>query len=375
MKKFWALCLAFVLLLSGCSAKGNRTEDQKWDSMERTGSMELTYADQFAVDYYGDFSLITIGEDEQEILLVPEGKEAPADVPDGITVLQQPLDHTYLVSSSVMDYIIRIDALSDIAFSGTKESDWSLPEAREAMESGSIKYAGKYSAPDYEEIVGDGCNLAIENTMIYHNPEVKEKLEQLGIPVLVERSSYESDPLGRLEWIKLYGLLFGKEKAADDFFDAQIKELTPLLHEEKTGKTVAFFAVTQNGSVTVRKPGDYVSNMIGLAGGQYIFTSLPGDDENALSTMNMQFEDFYTGAKDADILIYNSTIEGEISSIQDLLNKNSLFADFKAVKDGEVYCAQADFYQQPTGTGAFIEDLHKVMKGEDEDLTYLNHVE
>lgn len=372
MKKFLTLCLAFALLLTGCSTGA---EDKNWSSMERTGSMELTYADQFAVDYYGDFSLITIGEDEQEFLLIPEGSDAPSDVPDGVTILQQPPDHTYLVSSSVMDYMIRIDALSDVAFSGTKESDWSLPEAREAMERGDIRYAGKYSAPDYEQIVSGGCNLAIENTMIYHNPEVKEKLEQLGIPVLVERSSYEPDPLGRLEWIKLYGLLYGKEEEAADFFDTQIKELEPVLNEEKTGKTVAFFAVTQNGSVTVRKPGDYISEMIALAGGQYIFTSLPGDDENALSTMNMQFEDFYAGAKDADILIYNSTIEGEIASVQDLLSKNSLFADFKAVKDGQVYCAQADFYQQPTGTGTFIEDLHRVMTGDDSSLTYLTHIQ
>ena len=62
------------------------------------------------------------------------------------------------------------------------------------------------------------CDLAIESTMIYHNPEVKEKLEQLGIPVLVERSSYESHPLGRTEWMKLYAVLLGKEEAAETAF-------------------------------------------------------------------------------------------------------------------------------------------------------------
>lgn len=62
-----------------------------------------------------------------------------------------------------------------------------------------------YSAPDYELILSKNCDLAIESTMIYHKPEVKEKLEQFGIPVLVEHSSYESHPLGRTEWLKLYG--------------------------------------------------------------------------------------------------------------------------------------------------------------------------
>ena len=80
------------------------------------------------------------------------------------------------------------------------------------MEEGDILYAGKYSAPDYELILDEGCNLAIENTMIYHNPEVKEKLEELGIPVLVERSSYESHPLGRLESVYMEYYLIKRKK-------------------------------------------------------------------------------------------------------------------------------------------------------------------
>lgn len=79
------------------------------------------------------------------------------------------------------------------------------------MQTGRIAYAGKYSAPDYERILTAECGLAVENTMIYHTPEVKEQLERFGIPVLVERSSYESSPLARMEWIKLYGILLGKE--------------------------------------------------------------------------------------------------------------------------------------------------------------------
>lgn len=93
------------------------------------------------------------------------------------------------------------------------------------MENGEISYAGKYSAPDYERIVSANCGLAIENTMIYHTPEVKEQLEKFGIPVLVERSSYESDPLARMEWVKLYGILFDKEAEAETFFNEQVQRI------------------------------------------------------------------------------------------------------------------------------------------------------
>ena len=65
--------------------------------------------------------------------------------------------------------------------------------------------------------MSNNCQFAIENTMITHNPEVKEKLEELGIPVMIERSSYEKHPLGRLEWIRLFGVLFNREQQANEF--------------------------------------------------------------------------------------------------------------------------------------------------------------
>ena len=237
------------------------------------------------------------------------------------------------------------------------------------MAEGKLIYAGKYSAPDYELLLSGGCTFAIENTMITHNPEVKEKLEELGIKVMIERSSYEKHPLGRLEWIKLFGVLFGREQQAKEFFDAQVAHIEPILEKEKTGLSVAFFAVASDGTVTVRKPNDYVSSMIELAGGTYSLNGYVEEEENALSTLKMQMEDFYAAEKDADILIYNGTIEGELTSIAELVQKNSLFADFKAVKSGQVYTTGSNFYQQTSGTCDFIEDLNKVLTG-DTDAEY-----
>jgi len=240
------------------------------------------------------------------------------------------------------------------------------------MEEGDILYAGKYSAPDYELILDEGCNLAIENTMIYHNPEVKEKLEELGIPVLVERSSYESHPLGRLEWIRLYGVLFDKEEEADSFYEAELEKLEPIMKKESCNVTVAFFSVTANGTISVRKSNDYVAQMIALSGGTYVPEQLAGEEENALSTMNIQMEDFYADAKNADILIYNSTIEGEISTLEELKQKNALFADFQAVQDGNVYCTTNNFFQKSTAIGDFMEDLNKIIRNTDtEEAGYL----
>ncbi len=335
-------------------------------------SMDLEYATQFAVDYYNDgYKLVTIAQ-EGEYLVVPEGAEVPEGLDSEITVLQQPLDHIYLVATSAMDLFRAIDGIDYITLSGTNADGWYVEEAKEALENGSITYAGKYSAPDYELIVSSGCDLAIESTMIYHSPEVREKLEEFGIPVLVEHSSYESDPLGRMEWLKLYAALLNKETEAEEYFNSQTDLLSDVLGAENTGKTVAFFSINSNGYVTVRKSGDYISKMIELAGGKYIFQDL-GDD-NALSTMNMQMEEFYAGAKDADYIIYNSAIETELHSLDELLAKSSLLADFKAVKDGNVWCTQKSLFQETTGIATMISDMHTMLTSEDQDLSQLTYM-
>lgn len=161
-------------------------------------------------------------------MLVPDGEEAVANLPADVTMLRQP-KKAYVVSTSVMDLLQAIDALDDVRLSGTKQEDWYIQAAKDAMADGDMLYAGKYNQPDYEKIISENCDLAIENTMILHNPEVKEKLEALGIPVLVERSSYETHPLGRLEWIRLYGVLFGKEEQADAFYQEQVAKVEPIM--------------------------------------------------------------------------------------------------------------------------------------------------
>ena len=337
--------------------------------------MNLSYADQFSVEQYGAYKLVTI-VDGGRFLLIPKGVSVPTDVPSDIVVLQQPLNDVYLVSSAVMDLVSKAGALSHISFTGTKEKDWYVQEAADAMKAGTLTYAGKYSAPDYELLLSNNCQFAIENTMITHNPEVKEKLEELGIPVMIERSSYEKHPLGRLEWIRLFGVLFNQEQQANEFFKKQAERIQPILEKENTGLSVAFFAVSSDGTITVRKPNDYVSSMIELAGGIYSLNGYLPEEDNALSTLKMQMEDFYVAEKDADILIYNGTIEGELTSIDELIKKNSLFADFKAVKSGQVYTTGSNFYQQTSMTCDFIEDLNKVLTGSDDtDYHFLKHIQ
>ena len=375
-KRGMALFLSLLLLLApACSpAEGGADWERDTDissELEYEDSMELLYAEKFSVDYYtGGFALITINSSER-YLVVPEGESSPEDLEKDITVLYQPLDRIYLVASAVMDMFISMDSLDVIRFTGTKAEGWYLEEARKAVESGDILYAGNYSAPDYEQILAEGCDLAIENTMIYHTPEVKEQLERFGIPVMVDYSSYETEPLGRTEWVKLYGLLAGREEEAAGAFAGQQEAFASVGNAEDTGKTVAFFYITNSGEVNVRKASDYLPKMIELAGGRYVFSDLGAEDDTASSTVSLQMEEFYAAAREADYLIYNSTIDGELSSVEELFGKSELLENFKAVGEGNVYCTTRDLYQSSMELGTMIADIHGMLNGEEDSLTYL----
>lgn len=331
-------------------------------------SLPLRYAEGFQVDYYeGGYALISIREGSR-YLVVPEGSEAPEGLDPEMIVLQRPLGHIYLAATAVMSLFDRLDSLDRIRFSSIHQADWTISAATEAMARGDILFAGKYDKPDYESLVREGCDLAIESTMIDRAPKIRELLELLGIPVLVDRSSYEPHPLGRTEWIKLYAVLLGKETEAERFFAEQAASLQNF---EGTGKTIAFFYISSNGTVMVRNPSDYIPRMIQLAGGVYALFDMPDNGQSAAS-LSISMEDFYSKAADADYLIYNAAIDSSVSSVLDLLGKNEILSEFRAVQEGNVWCADRNLYQATDRVADFIQDVHRILTDDPGAYTFLH---
>lgn len=350
------------------------------EGLTYTHSMELSYATGFSVDYYeGGYAFITV-TDGAHFLVVPEKSQVPGtlkitdagtgkEVP--IVILKQPVSNVYLAATSAMNLFDAMDGLGAITMTGTDADGWYIENAKKAVENGDIVYAGKYNEPDYELILAKGCGLAVESTMISHAPEVKEKLEELGIPVLVDWSSYETHPLGRSEWIKLYGVLLGKEELAEKLFAEQEAYLKTVESSEKTGKTVAFFYINNNGSVVTRKSGDYIARMIELAGGTYLFGGENSENEGT-STLTLEMETFYAKVKDADYIIYNSSIAGELNSIEELVALNPLLADCKAVQNKNVWCTNKNLYQETLHLGTMTDNLHTVFTDGENKVTELD---
>ena len=337
-------------------------------------TMPLRVAHEFQVDYFaGGYKLITVSRDAR-YLVVPEGGAAPAGLDADIRVLQQPLTEIYLAATSAMALFDAVDSLDVIKLSALNANGWYIDNAVAAMESGDMLFAGKYSEPDYEMLIQHGCQLAIESTMILHSPKVQEMIELLGIPVFIDRSSYESHPLGRTEWVKLYAALLNKEAEAEAFFDDQARVIDEMADFPNTGKTVAFFFMSSDGGVVVRNSSDYLARMIEIAGGRYVFgDSLPA--ESARSSVSLSMEQFYDAAVNADYLIYNGSIDDPLTSIDDLLGRSPLFADFRAVQEGRVWTTDRYLYQATDIIGSLIYDLNHMLLEDGSELVFLKHID
>ncbi len=337
------------------------------------GQMKLDFARCFQIYFYeGGYALLDVAESGQ-YLVVPESMEVPEGLDEEIVVLQQPLNHIYLQATSAMALFRALDSLDNVRMTGTQADGWYIDETVEKMENGEMLFAGKYSEPDYEMLIDEGCDLALESTMILHSPKVQEMIEMLGIPVFIDRASYETEPLGRSEWIKLYGVMMDKEQDAAEFFEEQTQVLDEVADFENTGKTIAFFYVNTDGSVVVRKKTDYISGMIELAGGNNVYgENWPEDQGN--SSIKLTMEEFYAEAKDADYMVYNATIANELGSVDELLAENELFAEFKAVREGNVWTTTKQLFQATDILGELIADFHHMLTGQG-DMTFLKKVD
>ena len=371
MNRIIALLLALCLLPAVALAEA---EPAALPGLSWVETLPLTFAHEFRVDYYGGgYRLLTIG-DGSRYLVVPEDGEVPRGLDGDIRVLKQPLDRIYLAATAVMSLFDAVDGLDAIALSGTRADGWAIESAVRAMEEGRILYAGKYSEPDYELLLGSGCDLAIESTMILHTPQVQEMIERLGIPVFIDRSSYEDHPLGRTEWVKLYGALLNRDAEAAAFFEAQARVIEDLKDFPNTEKTVAFFYLGSDGSAVVRGTSDYVPAMIELAGGRYVFQDAL-ESQGARSSVSLTMEEFYAAAVDADYLIYNANIDSGVATLDDLLGRSPLLSDFRAVKAGNVWLTDSALYQATGTVGQLIADIHRMLTGDAGEMTFLRKLE
>ena len=346
-------------------------EDDYDGRLVSDGVMEVDYAAGFSIELFkGGDRMLNVGDPAQKYLVVPEGMSVPEELEETVTVLQMPIDNAYIASTGMVSLMNAIGALDCVKLVATDVDGWYIDEVQAAMGDGSIGYSGNYKEPDYEMMVDQGIQLHIDNAMIDSVPEVNEKFVELGIPNLVEISSKENHPLARVEWVKLLGVLFDREEEALAYFDNQKALMDQATAAESTGITVAMGYITSSGKCYARNGGDYLVQMIQLAGGDYICADMEPEESGNTS---MTFEEWYAAFKDADYLFYWN-LGNKFYSIQEMTEYEPLFADFKAVKEGHVWVTSPDFTQATSAISSIVSDMNMILSSENPEEVTTDHL-
>ena len=310
----------------------------------------VKYAKGFSLVYDGPVKVIVDGEN-RTILLVPRditesdlafyvGKYSPD------LIVRVPVGRVVLFSATQVALLVRLDrefhlGLLDkvVGIAWGKTYKWYIPEVEERLNAGKWTDIGYASNPSYELLLRLKPDLVVIYTVPGYEASEKlvQRLDELGLPYVVDNEWREDTVLGRFEWVKFLAAFFDVEEQAARLFDrveraigsysAKVADAGPV--------NVAWFSIYK-GTVYAAPPGSYVHDLIRLAGGRYLYGDVPyvSSIELVVKRGNL-----------TDVLVYASSPEFGPSSIEDLLSEEPRLAAVRAVRDRRVYLLSNDYFQ------------------------------
>lgn len=296
----------------------------------------------------------------QTYLLVDKTKEIPAKCSGGV-VVRVPLEKSAVFTTVHCSLIEELGAVNSI--SGICELEYiTNPNIISLTQSGKIVDFGSSMSPDIEKIITVSPDAILLSP--FNNSGGHGGLDKLGIPIVECADYMESDPLGRAEWIKLYGMLFGKESEADSIFSKVTETYTKIEKEaqQETGSHPSLlYGLDNGGSWFIPGGKSYMAKMFASAGANYIFgeTSHSGAEPFA-------FETVYDKGCNADIWLILGT-EVADKTYKDLQR----FSNFKSYKEKRVYACnttKTSFFDEiPFHPERLQKDLYVIFHSEKYD--------
>ena len=293
----------------------------------------------------------------QTYLLVDKTKEIPANCPGGV-VVRVPLEKSAVFTTVHCSLIEELGAVNSI--SGICELEYiTNPNIISLTQSGKIVDFGSSMSPDIEKIITVSPDAILLSP--FNNSGGHGGLDKLGIPIVECADYMESDPLGRAEWIKLYGMLFGKESEADSIFSKVTETYTQIEKEaqQETGSHPSLlYGLDNGGSWFIPGGKSYMAKMFVSAGANYIFgeTTHSGAEPFA-------FETVYDKGCNADIWLILGT-EVADKTYKDLQR----FSNFKSYKEKRVYACnttKTSFFDEiPFHPERLLKDLYIIFHSE-----------
>ncbi|GIZ08451.1 ABC transporter substrate-binding protein [Flavobacterium sp. UMI-01] len=294
---------------------------------------QIKYATSLAIYENKDFSIVKIitpwpnaTEDLTYIL-----KEKQGHVPDSLTkypIITVPLTSIVVTSTTIIPYLELLDASEKLV--GFPNTDYiSSPKTRERIDKGWVKNLGQNEKLNMEQLIDLAPDLIVTFSMDNHNPMI-ENLEKSGLKTLVQADWMEQTPLGKAEWIKLYGALLGKKREAKKEFDQIVQnyqEAVKLADTKGVKKSVMYGSMYQD-QWFVAKGNSWVAQFINDAQGNYLWADTQGS-----GSLSLSFETVLDKAKNAQVWVATSSFK----TLKEMTDANPHYAQFKAYQQKEVY--------------------------------------
>lgn len=330
--KYIALCLIQFVLLS-CS-EGRRSGDAY---AQDTAAVALRYAEGFTITRMGDATKVTVSYPYQgatsghTYLLVKEGAEVP-DVPAGTAVITIPIKSIVCTSTT---HIPMLDYLGETSkLTGFPTLDYiSSTAMRARIDSGKVRELGVDKAMNLELLAALKPDLVMGYSLSGDYGQFR-KMEELGIPVVLNAEYLEKHPLGRAEWIKFVALFFDKLERADSIFN-QIEKAyneTRALATQVEDRPTVLSGIVYGDAWFLPGGKNYAGRLFEDAGCRYLWA-----DDPSHGFLQLAFEAVYAKAHAADLWIGVASF----GSLEEMRMADKRYASFNAYKKGEVYTYNA----------------------------------
>ena len=337
-KSLLLLCMGcFVSLLTACRGGHSRGADIAGDTLA------LRYAEFLTIIEHEAYTEVQVHSPWNKGRLLQTVKVAPTrlglgDTFEGLTSTKA-LFFT-ATHSSLIEELGGIDAIAGIC-----ETEYvANPRLRQAIAEGHIADMGSAMTPDRERIASVAPDAILLSP--YENASTYGNLEALGIPIIQCADYMETSALGRAEWMRFYGRLFGKGDVADSLFaviEAEYHALQALTDTITARPTVLFD--TRNGSAWYVPGGrSTMAQLVNDAGGQYVFA-----DNTKSGSVPLAFESVLHRGEQADVWLVRYNNSRMRMNLSDLGKVYQPYTLFKAYKQGGVYgcnTAELTFYEE-----------------------------
>ena len=352
MKK--ALCVIGAVLAVCCSCRDSRTAV----ATDQGDTLRLKYAEKLTIVKHEGFTEVLLadpwntGKTLHRYILINENdndNEKPNSIPQhpNTSVIRIPLKRAVIATSVQCGLVEQLGGRSAIA--GVCDLQYiNLPWVQEECRKGHIADCGSGLQPTIEKIID------VEPDALFLSPFQNSggygKLEKLEIPIVEMADYMESSALGRAEWMKFYGMLFGREKEADSLFAVVEKNYQAL--KSKVAERVAKGDVKkprvlmdkQTGSVWYVPGGrSTIGRLLVDAGVDY-----PWKDDDRSGSLPLPFESVLEQGAQSDIWLFRYNAPHAIRP-QELLAEKQAYSRFKSFQKGEIYGCN-------TATSTFYED-------------------